>query len=194
MDAADGTIPAEVAETAAAAPYRSSRRSQRVRESMAASVDEAAIPVSAGAVAEARAGSRAPLGGTSDGVGADAVMVSALAVPKEAQPALQAPKNPWAAPPEAKEGIASAGGMLKVATVAPVDATEIAAAVAEGVARDRGGKGLGEMARTRVGEAPPWEGLEKGKVLEAWHKCGGDVDELARMLKGTNGAQTGAAA
>lgn len=194
IDAGDATVPAEVAASAAGPPYKSGRSSQK------APADT--MPVAAAAVAVARQGghsrpegaarSEEPKVGSAD---AAAVMASALGADTadkadkaggEAVPT--APRNPWAAPPEATDATVASGGILKVASVAPVDASDVAAAVAEGVARDRAGSGLGQMARTRVGEAPPWERLEKQKVLDAWHTCGGAVDDLARMLTDADGA------
>lgn len=102
----------------------------------------------------------------------------------------KAPVNPWAAPPPSSDGKPAMRGMLTVSTVDLVDAGEVAAAVAEGVAKDGGGTGIGEMARTRVGQAPPWQRLEWKHVLAAWHECGGDVDALAKALSGTDGADS----
>lgn len=184
IDAADATLPAEVAASAACPAYKSGRRRQEAPAS--------SIPVSAAPVAGTKHGGAVPIKEPKVGsLDSAAVMASALVAEKGSEAALTAPRNPWAAPPEVPGATVAAGGVLKVASVAPVDAGDVAAAVAEGVARDRAGQGLGEMARTRVGEAPPWERLEQRKVLEAWHTCGGDVDDLARILKDVDGAMAG---
>eukprot|EP00892_Ulva_mutabilis_P005592 jgi/Ulvmu1/3404/UM016_0021.1 len=216
VDAADGTLPAEVGEAAAVPPYRSGRsgqRSRRVSTDVAGSV--AAADVAAAAAPAAAAKKAAAALAFAAGTGADrgpdevdngapaaatksAATVAASAVGGEkdveaAGGAVTAPRNPWAAPPEPAGGEVAPGGMVKVTTVAEVAAEEIAVAVAEGVERAREAKGVGEMARTDVGEAPPWQQLGRQAVLEAWHECDGDVDVLVDKLKASDGTPLGTA-
>lgn len=184
MDAADGTLPAEVAESAAGRPYSSGGVGHRSR--LAAAAGGGTDTATKEQASSAGAGGRARVGKG----GAAAVMASALAGQKEekAVAAVKAPQNPWVAPPEAAVFDGVAEGVLSVATVAPVAAGEVAEAVAEGVQRSRVGRGIGEMVRTSVGEVAPWQQLDQEKVLEAWHRSGGDVDAMAKELAGPDGA------